>query len=166
MPVRAGAAPNLGCDRPVRAAAEANQGCELENWASAEANQGCASPVRAGAAPNLGGNRPVRAGAGARTWWFRCCPKRPCWQWTLSLPHSIRLLVIRNPPLLSRVVQLFLRAVFADQRRRARRQGIRKPLTGAVTLLQFWGSVLQLTPHAHSWLLDGVFEANIIVSNR
>ena len=30
-------------------------------------------------------------------------------------------------------------------------------MPGAVTMLQFWGSVLQLTPHTHSWLPDGVF---------
>ena len=40
-------------------------------------------------------------------------PRAPYRQWTLSLPHDIRLLVIRNPDLLSRVVQLFLRAIFA-----------------------------------------------------
>jgi len=87
-------------------------------------------------------------------------PRAPYRLWTLSLPHRIRLLVVRNPPLLSRVLSLFLRAVFAWQRRRARKQGIAKPLTGAVTMLQFWGSILQLTPHAHSWLPDGVFEAH------
>jgi len=84
-------------------------------------------------------------------------PVAPYRQWTLSLPHDIRLLVIRNPDLLSRVLQLFLRAVFAYQRRRARQDGIKDPMPGAVTMLQFWGSVLQLTPHAHSWLPDGVF---------
>ena len=84
-------------------------------------------------------------------------PVAPYRQWTLSLPHDIRMLVIRNPDLLSRVMNLFLRAVFAYQRRRARHDGIKDPMPGAVTMLQFWGSVLQLTPHAHSWLPDGVF---------
>ena len=83
-------------------------------------------------------------------------PLAPYRQWTLSLPHDVRLLVVRNPDLLGRVLQLFLRAVFAYQRRRARQDGIKDPMPGAVTMLQFWGSVLQLTPHAHSWLPDGV----------
>ena len=87
-------------------------------------------------------------------------PVAPYRQWTLSLPHDIRLLVIRNPDLLSRVLQLFLRAVFAYQRRRARQDGIKDPMPGAVTMLQFWGSVLQLTPHAHSWLPDGALASN------
>ena len=75
----------------------------------------------------------------------------------MSLPRKTRLLVIRAPELLTRVLSLFLRATFNYQRRRARKDGIIKPMTGAVTLLQFWGSILQLTPHAHSWLPDGVF---------
>ena len=75
-------------------------------------------------------------------------PVAPYRQWTLSLPRKIRLLVIRNPKLLTRVLSLFLRAIFTYQRRRARKDGIIKPMTGAVTLLQFWGSILQLTPHA------------------
>ena len=62
----------------------------------------------------------------------RVLPVAPCRQWTLSLPHDIRLLVMRNPDLLSRVVQLFLRAVFAYQRRRARLDGIKDPMPGAV----------------------------------
>jgi hypothetical protein len=73
------------------------------------------------------------------------------------LPRKIRLLVIREPKVLSQVLSVFLRTIFTYQRRRARALGIGKPITGAVTLLQFWGSILQLTPHAHSWLPDGVF---------
>ena len=84
-------------------------------------------------------------------------PVAPYRQWTLSLPRKIRLLVIRNPKLLTRVLALFLRAIFTYQRRRARKQSVKKPMTGAVTPLQFWGSILQLTPHAHSWVPDGVF---------
>ena len=87
----------------------------------------------------------------------RVLPLAPYRQWTLSLPHDVRLLVVRNPDLLSRVLTLFLRAVFTYQRRRARQEGVKDPIPGAVTLLQLWGSVLQLTPHAHSWLPDGVF---------
>ena len=84
-------------------------------------------------------------------------PAAPYRQWTLSLPRNIRHVVIRNPKLLPRVLSLFLRVIFAYQRRRARKEGIKAPLPGAITLLQFWGSILQLTPHAHSWIPDGVF---------
>ena len=87
----------------------------------------------------------------------RVLPVAPYRQWTLSLPHDLRFLVVRNPDLLNRTLSLFLRAVFSYQRLRARRIGIEKPVTGAVTMLQLFGSILQLTPHAHSWIPDGVF---------
>jgi hypothetical protein len=50
-----------------------------------------------------------------------------------------------------------LRTLFAWQRRKARAQGIKQPLCGAVTFCQRYGSLLQFTPHFHSWLPDGVF---------
>ena len=55
------------------------------------------------------------------------------------------------------LLALFLRTVFCWQRLQARRAGIDNPLTGAVTLCQRYGSILQFTPHFHSWLPDGVF---------
>lgn len=54
---------------------------------------------------------------------------------------------------------LFLRAVFALQRRRARKQGVRSGQVGAVSFLQFFGSALQVTPHFHALVPDGVFVA-------
>lgn len=78
-------------------------------------------------------------------------------QWTFSVPKYIRLLLAREPKRLSKVVTIFLRAVFAYQRRQAKKLGIDKPLCGSVSLLQMFGSILQLSPHSHSWLPDGVF---------
>ncbi|WP_369946016.1 transposase [Vitiosangium sp. GDMCC 1.1324] len=62
----------------------------------------------------------------------------------------------RAEGLLSGVLTLFLRAVFAPQRRRARRQGVRGGQTGAVSFLQFFGSALQVTPHYHALVPEGV----------
>jgi ribosomal protein S27E len=87
-------------------------------------------------------------------------PIAPYRLWTLSLPKRIRLQVIRDPHLLSAVLAVFLRTLFAYQRRRARQRGIRNPLPGAITFVQFWGSILQITPHFHSWLPDGVFHVD------
>ncbi len=70
--------------------------------------------------------------------------------------RSIRVRVVRQPALLTKVLQIFLRVVFAYQRRRARALGIAEPQTGAVSFIQLWGSVLQLTPHAHSYGLGTV----------
>ena len=65
--------------------------------------------------------------------------------------------VCKDAGLLSAVLTVFLRAVFALQRRRARRQGIRRGQAGAVSFIQCFGSALQVTPHFHSLVPDGVF---------
>ncbi|QDE90023.1 hypothetical protein BHS06_14195 [Myxococcus xanthus] len=57
----------------------------------------------------------------------------------------------------SDVLTVFLRAVFALQRRRSRRQSIRHGQVGAVSFIQFFGSALQVTPNFHSLVPDGVF---------
>ncbi len=84
-------------------------------------------------------------------------PHVPYRQWTLSFPHRVRWVLLKDVGLLSDVLSLFLRAVFALQRRRARRQGLRGGQVGAVSFIQFFGSALQVTPHFHSLVPDGVF---------
>jgi putative transposase len=87
----------------------------------------------------------------------RVLPHVPYRQWTLSFPHRVRWVLLKDVGLLSDVLTLFLRAVFALQRRRARRQGLRGGQVGAVSFIQFFGSALQVTPHFHSLVPDGVF---------
>ena len=52
-------------------------------------------------------------------------PHVPYRQWTLSFPHRVRWVLLKDVGLLSDVLTVFLRAVFTLQRRRARRQGLR-----------------------------------------
>ena len=85
------------------------------------------------------------------------CRFIPAPQWTLSLPYDVRLRIGYDKTLVGDVLNLFLRTVFCWQRLQGRRAGIDTPLTGAVTLCQRYGSILQFTPHFHSWLPDGVF---------
>ncbi|QRK07344.1 transposase [Archangium violaceum] len=87
----------------------------------------------------------------------RVLPHVPYRQWTLSFPHRVRWVLLKDVGLLSDVLTVFLRAVFALQRRRARRQGMRGGQVGAVSFIQFFGSALQVTPHFHSLVPDGVF---------
>src|SRR4030095_12618548 len=89
----------------------------------------------------------------------RVLPHVPYRQWTLSFPHRVRWVLLKEAELLSDVLTLFLRAVFALQRRRARRQGMKGGQGGAVSFLQFFGSALQVTPHFHALVPDGVFVA-------
>src|SRR6266849_748041 len=72
----------------------------------------------------------------------RVLPDVPYRQWVLSLPRRVRLLLAYRPQLLRPVLQIFLRAVFSCQRRRARRQGITDGRPGAVTFVKRFGSAL------------------------
>ena len=83
-------------------------------------------------------------------------PKAPYRQWTLTFPYPLRLRLVRDPQRLSQVLSDVLRTVFTWQRLCARRAGITARLTGAITAVQLWGSLLQVTPHFHSFLPDGV----------
>jgi hypothetical protein len=49
----------------------------------------------------------------------------PYWQWTMSFPYRVRWVLLKEAGLLSNALSLLLRAVFALQRRRARRLGLR-----------------------------------------
>ncbi len=88
----------------------------------------------------------------------RVLPEVPTRQWVLTLPYPLRYRCAWNARLTSDVLRAFLRALFADQRRRARTLvGIRQGQCGAVTFIQRFGSALNLTPHFHTLVLDGVY---------
>jgi hypothetical protein len=87
----------------------------------------------------------------------RVLPRAPYRQWVLSLPHRVRFLVARDATLLGEVVGIFLRKLFAWQRRRARAHDLPVSHPGAVTFVQRFGSLLNLNCHAHAVLPDGVF---------
>jgi hypothetical protein len=84
-------------------------------------------------------------------------PAVPYRQWTVSYPKMLRALLSHHPRLWSAVTTCALNKIFAWQKRHARKAGIQNPLTGSVTFLQRFGSMLQCSPHAHAWLPDGVF---------
>ena len=82
------------------------------------------------------------------------CPYRG---WTFTVPYELRLALIRDSALFSRVVTLFIRTVFRWQRRVAKGRGHHRVHCASVTMAQRYSSLLTLHPHAHSWLPDGVF---------
>jgi hypothetical protein len=57
-------------------------------------------------------------------------------QWTLSLPRWLRFRLLCEPDLVSDVLRIFVRAVSAYHRRRARLRGVADGQTGAVTSIQ------------------------------
>jgi hypothetical protein len=85
-------------------------------------------------------------------------PAVPVRQWVLSFPRRVRFLAARHPALVSRLLDLFTRAVFAWQRRAARRLGVAEPRTGGVTAVQRFGGAINLNVHFHTLLPDGVFD--------
>ena len=89
----------------------------------------------------------------------RVLPEVPVRQWVLTLPYPLRYRCAWNAKLTTEVLRCFLRAVFADYRRRAKRDlGIKAGACGSVTFIQRFGSALNLTPHFHTLVLDGVYE--------
>ncbi len=85
-------------------------------------------------------------------------PRAPYRQWTLSFPFRLRWVLVKTPRLLAQLQRALYLLVAARQRRVARRLGVEGKLhVGAVTFTQYFGSALQLTPHFHSLVPDGVF---------
>ena len=65
-------------------------------------------------------------------------------QWVLSLPMNVRLICAFKPKVLSAVVHEFTRAVFAYQRRRATKLGLKNSRCGGMTAIQRFGSAADL----------------------
>jgi hypothetical protein len=74
-------------------------------------------------------------------------PAVPVRQWVLSFPRRLRFLAARDSTVASRLLDLFTRAVFAWQRRKARRLGVADPRTAGVTAVQRFGSAINLNVH-------------------
>lgn len=87
----------------------------------------------------------------------RVLPHAPYRQWVYSFPKRICLLLARDPTLITAVLRAFLRVLFAWQRRRARKRGIRDGQCGAVIFIQRFGGFVNLIVHFHAILPDGVF---------
>jgi hypothetical protein len=84
-------------------------------------------------------------------------PRVPYRQWVLALPRPVRLLLARDSALLAQVHAIFVRTLFAWQRRAAKRDGFSRVLPGAITFVQHFGSALNPNIHFHGLVPDGVF---------
>ncbi len=88
-------------------------------------------------------------------------PAVPIRQWVLSLPFSLRYRLAYDSALMSKVLNIFIRTVFAEMRSRAKRLlGLHSVQCGAVTFIQRFNDALQISPHFHSVVMDGIFAAN------
>jgi len=108
-----------------------------------------------GFCPSCGGRRMAETAARLAD---GVIPEVPIRQWVLTLPYPLRYRCAWDARLTSEVLRAFLRALFADQRRRARRHhGIRAGHCASITFIQRFGSALNLAPHFHSLVFDGVY---------
>ncbi|MBD3161787.1 MAG: hypothetical protein GF328_06745, partial [Candidatus Latescibacteria bacterium] len=78
-------------------------------------------------------------------------------QWVLTFPWTLRFRLAADRPLLSKLLGQFLQILFAWQRRRGREAGIDDGHCGAITFVQRFGGALNLNPHYHSVLPDGLW---------
>ena len=110
---------------------------------------------RRGFCPSCGGRRMADTAAHLVD---RVLPGVPIRQWVLTLPYPLRYRCAYDARLTSGVLRAFIRALFAELRRRARRQwGSRAEQCGAATFIQRFGSALNLNLHFHTLALDGVY---------
>jgi ribosomal protein S27E len=83
-------------------------------------------------------------------------PEAPVRQWVLSFPYALRFLFATRPAVMGRVLGIVYRTLATHQIRKAGHTH-ESARTGAVTLIQRFGSALNLNIHFHMLLLDGVY---------
>jgi hypothetical protein len=83
-------------------------------------------------------------------------PEQPIRQWVISFPFQLRFLFASRPELMGRVLGIVHRAISAHLIQKAgfTRKSVQ---TGAVTLIQRFGSALNLNVHFHMLFVDGVY---------
>ena len=85
-------------------------------------------------------------------------PKVPVRQFVLSVPIPLRFRMAYSPDLTSAVLRCFIAAITGDLRRRARKRKLRGDLeTGALTVIQRFGSAIGLNVHFHTLAVDGLY---------
>lgn len=83
-------------------------------------------------------------------------PARPIRQWVLTVPFPLRFLFAAYPELMGKVLGIVTHAISTHL---AQQSGYtkREAPTGVVTLIQRFGSALNLNIHFHMLFLDGVY---------
>ena len=83
-------------------------------------------------------------------------PEQPVRQWVLSVPFQLRFLFASRPEVMGQVLGIVYRCIATHLIRKA---GFTRKTaqTGAVTLIQRFGSALNLNVHFHMLFLDGVY---------
>lgn len=83
-------------------------------------------------------------------------PEQPIRQWVLSFPFQLRFLFASRPEIMGRVLGTVYRVIATHLVKKAGHSH-QTARTGAVTLIQRFGSALNLNVHFHMLFLDGVY---------
>ena len=108
---------------------------------------------RRGFCPSCGARRMVESAALLVD---EVLPARPLRQWVLTVPFPLRFLFAAYPELMGRVLGIITRAISTHLAQQAGLSS-KEATTGAVTLIQRFGSALNLNIHFHMLFLDGVY---------
>ena len=108
---------------------------------------------RRGFCPSCGARRMVESAALLVDEVF---PEQPVRQWVLSFPYPLRFLFASRPAIMGQVLGIVDRVIAGHLIKQA---GFtrKEARTGAVTLIQRFGSALNLNLHFHMLFLDGVY---------
>jgi ribosomal protein S27E len=87
-------------------------------------------------------------------------PHQPIRQWVLSVPFPLRWLFASEPCVLGKALEVVTRAIGSYLVKKAGFSH-KTARIGAVTLIQRFGSALNLNIHFHMLFLDGVYEVDI-----
>ena len=84
-------------------------------------------------------------------------PQQPIRQWVLTFPYPLRFLFAARPQVLSQVLGVVYRAISTYLIKKTGFTVASGARTGAVTLIQRFGSALNLNIHFHMLFLDGAY---------
>jgi len=86
-------------------------------------------------------------------------PKRPLRQWVLSVPIPLRYWMAANPKLQTKILEIVIRAINGYYKKKLKKKyKIKQVQVGSVTLVQRFGSALNLNVHFHILYVDGGYE--------
>ena len=110
---------------------------------------------RRGFCPSCGARRMADSAAHLVDYVF---PDRPVRQWVLSVPYQLRFLLATQPQVITKVLAIVHRVISTWLIKHAGLTVKSGAQTGAVTLLQHFGSALNAHLHFHMVYIDGVFD--------
>ena len=112
---------------------------------------------RRGFCPSCGARRMVESDAHLVD---HVLPEQPIRQWVLTFRYPLRFLFAAQPQVLSGVLGVVYRAILTYLVRKSGFTVASGAKTGAITLIQRFGSALNLNIHFHMLFLDAVYDFN------